>query len=855
MSEGRGPATPGPSTLRVVWLIALLSARRRFHRLAALRARPLQPGQRGAVGRKPKSGRLLLAFFGLVFGVQTLQLSAGIVRRIARAAERADYPSEVIIDESDWLMLEATSGNRNEGALDDVIQHQTQGIAAGPQRQEHEHRLRKLFEDQGVAGFRPSLVPEQASWPAHDLWYSGSDRLGMFRPLALVAFVLGLAQVLLLVASADEDLARVGAGLEWLFSFPVPARSLFLARALSVVFTGPLWVLVFPFYAVAFWCAGYGPLAILLAVAATLYLALIGGGLRVGLEATLRRTLSLSAVSRVQAILIVSSFLAMLATFTFGFSPRAEALFEWGSRLPAFAFYTPLALPMSLVLGGWPAVAAGFAALAFAAGWLTSGVWIAEHMVQGGITSATSPHAGRRGLVSAAPARARVLFRGVVLKEIRVLLRDRRLRAQAFVAPFVLFGVQLWLNPDVLPSIASNPRHIATAAFACAALALTTGASNALATEGPALWLLYTAPKRLERLLLEKLWVWLGVAYLFAFVVFGVVWLESPSTILATLPHAAVALVGIYIYGVIALGIGALGTDALEVEPRRRMRAGAMYLFMLLASLFAYALYTASPWAKFVQLVLSALLGFALWQKLRDHLPFMLDPSAAPAPEIGVADGVIAALAFFVLQGVFVLIFESFGGLAGYSLLIAFVSAGVLVALLAFLSFRRLGVPRLLRALGLERRRENGQRRLVELGLGIGAGVAAAVIAMGYLSLAEHVGWLQQMLDETPSIVPEELGGDTSLWFAALAVLAAPVFEEFIFRGILYRGLRRSLRAPLAALASALVFALVHPPVAALPVFAMALFASAAYERTGWLATPIAAHMTYNALVVGSAFW
>jgi membrane protease YdiL (CAAX protease family) len=56
-----------------------------------------------------------------------------------------------------------------------------------------------------------------------------------------------------------------------------------------------------------------------------------------------------------------------------------------------------------------------------------------------------------------------------------------------------------------------------------------------------------------------------------------------------------------------------------------------------------------------------------------------------------------------------------------------------------------------------------------------------------------------------------------------------------------------------AVLFSALVFALVHPAVSALPVFLMALLAAAAYERTGWLATPIVAHMTYNAIVLGSS--
>ena len=44
------------------------------------------------------------------------------------------------------------------------------------------------------------------------------------------------------------------------------------------------------------------------------------------------------------------------------------------------------------------------------------------------------------------------------------------------------------------------------------------------------------------------------------------------------------------------------------------------------------------------------------------------------------------------------------------------------------------------------------------------------------------------------------------VWLTVLAVVAAPLFEEFIFRGILYRGFRRSFTAPLSALLSAGVF-------------------------------------------------
>jgi len=47
------------------------------------------------------------------------------------------------------------------------------------------------------------------------------------------------------------------------------------------------------------------------------------------------------------------------------------------------------------------------------------------------------------------------------------------------------------------------------------------------------------------------------------------------------------------------------------------------------------------------------------------------------------------------------------------------------------------------------------------------------------------------------------------------------MFEEFIFRGLIYGGLRRSFGAVIAALASAAIFAIVHPPASVIPVFIM----------------------------------
>jgi membrane protease YdiL (CAAX protease family) len=53
-----------------------------------------------------------------------------------------------------------------------------------------------------------------------------------------------------------------------------------------------------------------------------------------------------------------------------------------------------------------------------------------------------------------------------------------------------------------------------------------------------------------------------------------------------------------------------------------------------------------------------------------------------------------------------------------------------------------------------------------------------------------------------------------------------------------------------AVLASAAVFAVVHPPVSMLPVFVLGLLAALSYERTRLLYTPIMVHAVYNAGVM-----
>ena len=88
------------------------------------------------------------------------------------------------------------------------------------------------------------------------------------------------------------------------------------------------------------------------------------------------------------------------------------------------------------------------------------------------------------------------------------------------------------------------------------------------------------------------------------------------------------------------------------------------------------------------------------------------------------------------------------------------------------------------------------------------------------------------------------------LWVLPLAVIAAPVFEEFIFRGLIFAGLERSFGLWPAALASAALFACLHPPIAMLPVFGLGVATALAYARTRSLLAPMLAHATYNASII-----
>ena len=87
-------------------------------------------------------------------------------------------------------------------------------------------------------------------------------------------------------------------------------------------------------------------------------------------------------------------------------------------------------------------------------------------------------------------------------------------------------------------------------------------------------------------------------------------------------------------------------------------------------------------------------------------------------------------------------------------------------------------------------------------------------------------------------------------WLGFTAVICAPLAEEYLFRGLLYRALDREWGGWPAVLASAVFFAIYHPATSWLPVAAVGVACALLFKQSRRLWPCVVLHTVYNAVVV-----
>ncbi|MFH2001539.1 MAG: type II CAAX endopeptidase family protein, partial [Planctomycetota bacterium] len=685
---------------------------------------------------------------------------------------------------------------------------------------------------------------------------SHERRSRILSSLGTLLLLVVACKLLFHLGNGNQDLGQVEWSLQWLFTFPARARVLFLSKlAEEVVGSVFGWIFFLPFFFILYLSAGYGGWSVLLAAGATFYINLITGSIVLLAETTLRKRFNRAKLKNIQALATVLSSIVMLSLVALGIAESGpKLLLSLTLHIPMLVHWQPFSIPVLLCAMGSTALVCAGLMVIFGALFSAGSLLLAQRCVKTGLITESGAYQGSRTRVESGKVTRTCWFRGVVAKDLLLLMRDRNLLVQTLLPPFVFIGYQFMANPKLFNAIQAQFDHAAAIAFGLGAYTLVFCSVTVLTVEGKACWMLFASPEPIENIILKKALMW-GI-YASAFPLIVLIWAfwHFPNIGFSEVLNAFMAMAGIVIYSVVGACLGALGTNLYEQNLKRKIRQSVTLLFMFLAGFYTYGIYATEVWSKLGMLVLCALLAYAMWQKVRDQAPFLLDPDVVPPPRLSLSDGLIFAMLFFVIQGILFAIFTKKEALpSGVGLICSFGVAGAVTTIFSYILFSARGISDLEETLGfvsdIKLRKYSQSRALVE---GVVFGLGAMVVGLAYLWGIEHAEWLSHMKKTMPSlgVVPD----DFKIGFAVIAILLAPVFEEYIFRALIYRGLRRTLRVELSVIASAAIFAVVHPPGSMIPVFFLGVAAAISFERTRLLHAPVVTHLVYNAGILFISF-
>jgi membrane protease YdiL (CAAX protease family) len=291
-------------------------------------------------------------------------------------------------------------------------------------------------------------------------------------------------------------------------------------------------------------------------------------------------------------------------------------------------------------------------------------------------------------------------------------------------------------------------------------------------------------------------------------------------------------------------------SDLSDTDPARQELVGGggllMTLVVVLSIVFLAGLLVGS--GVLVWFLVSSASGRTKWRFI------------APSPGGSVYLETVAV--FVVGFLVFKLLMGLIGGRGGHSDVVSALitsSQWLMVLTLLWPLVRGVKFSEMQSAFGLTR----GEGFFKEVGAGILAYLAGIPVFVGVVFATLFLVWIwegiKQLMGVPPAPPPEnpliDLFGGSGVWtliaFGLLATLWAPLVEESIFRGCLFRHARSRVGVVLAAIISAMVFGGMHgyPGLLLLPVTSLGVVFALMREWRGSLVAPMTAHMIHNAVV------
>jgi membrane protease YdiL (CAAX protease family) len=677
------------------------------------------------------------------------------------------------------------------------------------------------------------------------LWWQPGPLPDIF---ALIA-VLWWALILICIGEDPElDVQRTRHPMwEWLFSHPAPPTAVFFAEMITPIATNPLY-LAAPLMPALLYGGAYGwpagvAAAILVGVPISIALAFLGKSIQIWI--LLR--FSPSARGATLGVMAWFGFFSIFALFLITSSLQSivtelSALFLQFAYLP----WPHTRLLVGLTSAGnyvfWRGVLCCWSVSAIVG---IAAVALAVVSTRAGLVgrSETGNVSTRR--IKADGFEQMPLYR----KELLWLRRDRSALVQTILVPVSLAALQVVNLRQAFGRGGEAWSTLCGVPILFGTYFLLTVGPRSLTSEGSALWIALTWPHGLESLLRAKAKLWAAIASVFVFL--GLVYAVAryPSNVAQILLIAA-------LWVVFSLSLAekttTLATTASSSGQAEQPPVGLRWAGILGTLALAVGVFT-QQWSLMIAgVVYSIVTAAAMWETFRYRLPYLLDPWSQrfpPPPTMLHAmvaiSGMVEAVALLSA-----LTFTIFGRDS-----IAPINA-VLYAFCAIVSAT--AVSWFLHRRGVRQRDiwlwplstvEPTIRRIISM---VAAGAVLGAVLGGcakvYLAsirlfpdAAKLMDDAQQQMNTTPH---------AHFAYAIMAIALAPIAEEFLFRGLLYRALDREWGGWRAIAGSAAFFAVYHPALSWIPVAALGAMNAVLYKRGRLLLPAVAAHMAYNAVIV-----
>ncbi len=105
-----------------------------------------------------------------------------------------------------------------------------------------------------------------------------------------------------------------------------------------------------------------------------------------------------------------------------------------------------------------------------------------------------------------------------------------------------------------------------------------------------------------------------------------------------------------------------------------------------------------------------------------------------------------------------------------------------------------------------------------------------------------------EMIQKVGDAVKDDGGNSIIPWIGIFSVtVGIPIFEEILFRGLIFNSIKEHLTVKWSIVLSAIIFAIAHGnPLQAIYTFLLGVILAMVYEKTKNILTPILVHVLYN---------